>query len=192
MQYLLFDNMDACTPADVERLMPLVSAQRREQAMRYKHVFGQWACLKSYEMLLTLLFPSVSLATIPEEQRPLFAYNNYGQPLLPNGPFFSISHCRDALAVAVDERPIGIDVESIRHADESLIRRTMNDTEQQLIFNSLSKDEAFIRLWTQKEAVLKMRGTGIVDDLASVLTADNYLLQTYHFPSYILSLCNLR
>ena len=85
--------------------------------------------------------------------------------LLPQGgPYFSISHCKEAIAVAIDAHPIGIDIESIRHADDDLIARTMNEAEQSKIKNQKSKiegDREFTRLWTQKEAVAKMNGTGI-------------------------------
>ena len=98
-------------------------------------------------------------------------YGPYGKPYLTHGPYFSISHCKTAVAVVVDEEhEVGIDIESCRHAEEGLIRRTMNMEEQALIAAADDSDGAFTNLWTQKEAVLKARGTGIVDDLTSVLS----------------------
>ena len=55
MSIAVFDHMELCTPAEVARMLPLVSPQRREQALQYKHVFGQFACLKSWLMLQQLL-----------------------------------------------------------------------------------------------------------------------------------------
>ena len=55
MLYRIFDNMTECSELEVARLLPLVSEQRREQALRYTHTFGQYCCLKSYEMLTDLL-----------------------------------------------------------------------------------------------------------------------------------------
>ena len=51
----LFDDMSQCTDAEVERLLPLVSAQRREVALRFKFTFGRFTCLKSYVMLQQLV-----------------------------------------------------------------------------------------------------------------------------------------
>ena len=51
MRIMIFDHMDQCTEAEVQRMLPLVSAQRREQALKYKHTFGQFCCLKSWLML---------------------------------------------------------------------------------------------------------------------------------------------
>ena len=114
-------------------------------------------------------------------------YNGHGKPFLPEGPHFSISHCMTAIAVAVDEKPIGIDIESIRHADEELIARTMNEDEQKQIHN----DRDFTRLWTQKEAVVKAEGTGIVsfDQMQSVLTDNRkWTVETIEKEKYIYSI----
>ena len=51
MRFEIFDYMTECSEAEVQRLLPMVSEQRREQALRYKHTFGQYCCLKSWMML---------------------------------------------------------------------------------------------------------------------------------------------
>ena len=43
--------MEECTAEEVQRLLPLVAPFRREQALKYKHTFGQFCCLKAWEML---------------------------------------------------------------------------------------------------------------------------------------------
>jgi len=167
----IFDTMSACTESEVQRLARLLPKHRVEQALRYKHLFGQFACLQTYAMLLDLGLPETP-----------FLFNEHGKPYLPDGPYFSISHCKHALAVCVGEQPVGIDIESIRRADESLIRRTMNEQEQRLIANA-GEDSLlqFTALWTRKEAVLKYLGTGIIDDLHTVLETvpEGIEIQTY-------------
>ena len=181
---LLFDDMSQCTDIEVERLLPLVSAQRREVALRYKFTFGRFSCLKSYAMLQQLV--EEVLAEADERWSPLqqllkewngnFVYNEDEKPFMQNasggrikGVDFSISHCKNAVAVALSDRSIGVDVESFRHAEEPLLKRTMNPDEQAEVRTAADPAEAFTRLWTRKEAVLKLRGTGLVDDLHSVL-----------------------
>ena len=182
---ILFDDMSQCTDTEVERLLPLVSAQRREVALRFKFTFGRFTCLKSYTMLQQLVqevFAETDERWLPLQQRLKewngdFVYNEHEKPFMQNtlgqrieGVDFSISHCKNAVAVAVCDRHVGVDVESFRHAEGPLLRRTMNPTEQTQIIDAEDSAEAFTRLWTQKEAVLKLRGTGLVDDLHSVLT----------------------
>ena len=165
MLYQVFDDMTQCSEQEVARLLPLVSPQRREQALRYTHTFGQFCCLKSYEMLTELL------ASTPYTLHPTpsFLYNEHGAPYLAVGPYFSISHCKQGIAVAVSETPIGIDIETIRPLNEGLVRKTMNDVEQTHIFSSSHPETEFIRLWTQKEAYVKMQGTGIISELHDIL-----------------------
>ena len=110
MLYQIFDDMTQCSEQEVARLLPLVSAQRREQALRFTHLFGRYCCLKSYEMLQQLL----ASAPYPLHSTPTFLYNEYGAPSIKNGPYFSISHCKSGIAVAVSKQPIGIDIETVR------------------------------------------------------------------------------
>ena len=174
MRIEIFEDMALCTAEEVQRLLPLVSHLRREQAMKYKHVFGQYCCLKSWLMLKNII------GEVEE-----WSYNEHGKPFLKNGPFFSISHCKEGIAVAVDQQPIGIDIEAIRHADAELIERVMNREEQLRVKN----DRDFTRLWTQKEAILKCDGTGIesFEQLQSI-DPTAYHIRTVETEKYIYSI----
>ncbi|MBQ8939758.1 MAG: 4'-phosphopantetheinyl transferase superfamily protein [Paludibacteraceae bacterium] len=191
MKVVVFDRMEECTETEVNRMLPLVSDQRREQALRYKHTMGQFCCLKSWGMLRDILKTPTKPRQNPD-QTPIewqkMEYNEQGKPFLPDGPFFSISHCKAGIAVAVDEQPIGIDIESIRHADKDLIERTMNEEEQRMIRSAAQPDRMFTRLWTQKEAVVKAEGTGICScEQLQTLLPDNktYRLETIEKEKYI-------
>ena len=188
MIFTLFEDMTQCTEAEVQRLLPLVSAQRRENALRFKHLFGRFTCLKSYEMLQQLV--KDVLAEKQEERVKYgdlqdwngnFVFNEHGKPFLQNernggrieNVDFSISHCKEGIAVAIAPHPIGVDIESFRQYSESLLRKTMNEKEILLIQQSSDPSVEFIKLWTKKEALLKMQGTGIVDELPEVLRFQN-------------------
>ncbi len=185
MKVLVFDKMEDCTEAEVQRMLPLVSAQRREQALRYKHTFGQFCCLKSWLMLYEGLVDE-GISGLGD-----FLYNEHGKPYIENGPYFSISHCKQGIAVAIDDQPIGIDIEGIRHADEDLIERTMNERER-LAIRELGMRE-FTRLWTQKEAIVKAQGVGIVsfEQLQGIRIQDSgFRIQTFEKENYIYSIAN--
>ena len=176
--------MEECTEAEVARLLPLVSAQRRKQALGFKHIFGQFCCLKSWVMLQEQMAND-------KWQMGNWLYNEHGKPYIENGPYFSISHCKEGIAVVVDEQPVGVDIEGIRHADEELIRRTMNEEEQQEIFAAEDRDRAFTRLWTQKEAIVKCLGTGIesFEQLQGIRSQESGIrTQTFEKEKYIYSI----
>ena len=172
MGIAIFDDMTLVTDDEIRRLLPLVSAERREEASRFKHLFGQFACLKSYVMLREML----------EEwglSHPfVFEKNEHGKPFLRDYPevFFNLSHCKNGIAVAVSDAPIGIDIESYRNVSDSLIRYTMNEEECQLIFGSDDPVRVFTEYWTKKEAVFKLRGTGITHDLHGLLSGDEVVV----------------
>ena len=119
-------------------------------------------------------------------------YNEHGKPYLANGPYFSISHCKEGIAVAIDDAPIGVDIEAIRHANEDLIERTMNEEEKRLIANSQQPiaDREFTRFWTQKEAIVKAEGTGIYsfEQLQKTLEIGDWTLDTFEKEKYIYSI----
>ena len=175
----LFDHMALGTDAEVTRLLPLVSPQRREEALRYVHTHGRFCCLKSYEMLLELIG---AVSPTLDYTCPAFIYNEHGKPSIPNRDNlqFSISHTKNAIAVALSSQPVGIDVEQIRQASPALIEKTMNASERQQIAESAHPDATFTALWTRKEAVLKLQGTGIIDDLHHVLDgAERFVIETH-------------
>ncbi len=165
----IFDDMTQVTEAEVQRMLPLVDDAQRNEALRYKHLQGQYDCLKTWLMLTDMLKPlGVNDFAM--------GHNEHGKPFLLHYPdiHFNISHCKNGLAVAVDNKPIGIDIESFREPNASLIKKTMNDEEAAQIHCP----EDFIRFWTMKEAVLKLRGTGIIDSLYGVLDGQGYRLET--------------
>ena len=194
MKVLVFDDMSRATEQEVARMLPLVTPGRREQALRYKHTLGQFCCLKSWLMLQQIMENG-------EWRTGEWAYNEHGKPYLctKDGctmyegaelPYFNISHCKEGIAVAVDDKPVGIDIEGIRRADRDLIVRTTNEAEQAEIFGAEDSNRCFTRLWTQKEAVLKCIGTGIegFEPLQHALTSFEGKVQTIETDHYIYSI----
>ena len=152
---------------DFEAALPLLSEQRREQALKFKHELGRKQCALAYLLLCKGLRQEYGIT-----ERPVFEYSEHGKPQIVGHPdiHFNISHCREAVLCVVSDRPVGCDIESIREYKESLARYTMNDTELEKILHSPHPEQAFIRLWTMKEALLKLTGEGIRNDIKDVLT----------------------
>ena len=134
----IFDDMAQITESEVRRMLPLVNEQRRNEALRFKHLFGQFACLKSWLMLQDLLKP-MGINDLNMN------YNEHGKPFLAHHPevHFNLSHCKNGIAVAVDFSPIGIDIESYRSSSLALIRKTMSPAETEWILSSSDPIETF-------------------------------------------------
>ena len=162
----LFDDMTLCTDEQVEHMIPLVPEPRRNQALKFRHTFGRFACLKSYLMLSGLLESRFGITDFK------ISIAEHGKPYLADYPnvHFSISHCQKAIAVGVSGNPVGIDVEGFRHFNETLLDKTMNATQKADIIASQSPEQTFAAYWTRKEAVFKLLGTGITDNLHDILT----------------------
>ena len=165
----LNDHVEELSEQDTERLIASLPEWRREVALRYKHLQGRRECALGYIELLRGLRLRFGIKGLP-----IFDYNEHGKPFLKEHPdvHFSISHCKAAVGCLVSDHPCGFDIEHIRKAKEDLVRHTMSAKEMDAIFSDTFPDIAFTRLWTQKEAVLKLLGTGIIDDLHHVLEPD--------------------
>lgn len=162
---------------------------RREQVLAYKHEAGRRQSLLAYHLLCQGLREEYGITTPPD-----FTYHEHGKPYLSgerrlSSIHFSLSHCREAVACVINEQLCGIDIESTdRRVSDSLIRYSMNDEEQAEIAQAENPAQAFLRLWTKKEAVLKLLGTGIRDDMKDILADCPYGIETRETERYIISI----
>jgi 4'-phosphopantetheinyl transferase len=98
-------------------------------------------------------------------------HDEAGRPLLAHGPAahpcvrLSVSRSRGVSAAAVTAAgPVGVDVEVIRPLEVlALARRWFPGSEAAWLAGlpASQRPEAFLGLWTQKEAIAKARGTGL-------------------------------
>ena len=163
-----------------------ISEQRREQALKFKHEQGQRLCVLAYQLLKEVLQKEYGIS-----ENPVFEYNEHGKPLIIGHPeiFFNLSHCKEAAICVVSDQPVGVDVESIREYKDSLAEYTMNEDELHQIKNSTHPAATFIRLWTMKEATTKLIGTGISNDMKTVIDTLKYKYTTVERQKYIYTIC---
>ena len=174
---------------DLGLALAQLSEQRREQALRFSHDAGRRTCAAAYLLLCEALRREYGIA-----DKPLFSYGEHGKPALADHPdiHFNLSHCRLAAICAVSDRPVGVDVETVRSFSQSLLQYSMNDEEQARILGASRPDLEFTKLWTMKEAAVKLTGTGLTHDVKSILdNLDGAQLQTAVSTdgSYVYSVC---
>ena len=171
---------------DLESALKEISEQRREQALKFKYEQGQRLCVLAYQLLKQALREGYDIT-----ENPVFDYNEHGKPSIVGHPdiFFNLSHCKEAVACVVSDKPVGIDVESIREYKESLVNYTMNDEEIAQIKSAEAPEAFFIRLWTMKESTMKLIGTGISNDMKTVVDTQKYKYTTVDRQRYIYTIC---
>ena len=171
---------------DLQAALKEISEQRREQALKFKHEQGQRLCVLAYLLLKQALREGYGIT-----ENPVFEYNEHGKPSIVGHPeiYFNLSHCKEAAICVVSDQPVGVDVEGIREYKESLVNYTMNDEEIAQIKTAENPAAAFIRLWTMKEATTKLIGTGISNDMKTVLDPTKYKYTTVDRQRYIYTIC---
>ena len=173
---------------DLDEALASVSPQRREYALRYRQERDQRLCLAAYNLLRRALRSEYGIDETPE-----FIYDEHGKPLLQGHPdiHFSLSHCHLAVACAVSDHPVGIDIETTEHYSIEVARQVMNDDEIRQIEASAQPEVTFTRLWTMKESLFKLSGGAIGSDPVHLLDdASNYRFDTVIHPRYIYTTCN--
>ena len=122
---------------DVQLAVPIANEERRIQHLAVR-------------LLFKLMMPAADLNQL------VMADN--GKPYLIGLPFhFSFSHCKGYAACAVDDKPIGIDIEIIHPRIAKVAHKFLNEKEKSMIADLEQEDQlnqlAF--LWAAKEAMYK-------------------------------------
>ena len=153
----IFDRLDQYTDEAYEKHLSSLPAWRRKKVLQYKKLDDRKRSVLAFVLLQRALSEEDGITEIPE-----FVYNEFGKPSLPNLPIhFSLSHCKDAVACAVSDHNIGIDVESIVPYNPDVARRVCTADELKMLEQSSNKGVEFIKLWTVKEAISKYEGMGL-------------------------------
>ena len=173
---------------DLQQALAEVSDQRREYALRYRQKRDQRLCVAAYRLLQRALRLEYGIDEAPE-----FIYDPHGKPVLQGHPdiHFSLSHCHGAVACAVSDHPVGIDIETTGHYTIDVARQVMNDGEIRQIEASAQPDVTFTRLWTMKESLYKLTGGDNDGDIRHML--DNVppvSFETIVFPHGVCTLCS--
>ncbi|MCL2079273.1 MAG: 4'-phosphopantetheinyl transferase superfamily protein [Oscillospiraceae bacterium] len=172
----------------------LLSAQRKDKTARLAAMPCKIQSVASYILLRMALSSEYGI-----EEAVDFKYCAKGKPTLVEYPdiHFNISHCKCAVACAVFESQIGVDVQNIVPVSDKVARYALSD-EEYAIFEGLSsfaperdtenvrsalppesqnkslqnlrenKEEYFCKIWTIKESYLKKTGDGIGKRLNSL------------------------
>lgn len=122
-------------------------------------------------------------------------YNRNGKPLC-DFCFFSISHSGDFAAVAVSDKPIGVDIQIPGGFKKREKYMLFSPAENEFV-NAENSENRFYTLWTRKEAYIKAEG-GTLSDAAKISLIGGgkfkeklgeYRFETEKTESYYLAVC---
>ena len=171
MKILVCDNIEELGEDFVAWAETVLPDWRREQMLAIKHLRGRVQCAVAWLLVHHCQMSEGGSSQQDIARNDKWLYNHHGKPYFADRKdlFFSISHCKGAVAVAIDDKEVGVDIEEISRYRESLESYVLNEEEVPRCARNDNKKEAFIEIWTQKEAVFKLLGTGITHDIKDVL-----------------------
>lgn len=149
------------TKEEYSTLISFVSEEKREGLDRYFYFRDAMRSLLG-ELLAKLAIierTNLNIHHIHLEK------NEYGKPLLTGiqDLHFNISHSGNLVVCALDEEPVGIDVEEIRSIDVNIAKQFFHQEEYNYLFSKPEEEwlTYFYMFWTAKESYIKAKGKGL-------------------------------
>jgi 4'-phosphopantetheinyl transferase len=173
MQTIYFTDIRRLAPLE-RNLVPLLDPGRLEKARSYRLAEDRLRCLAGGFLI-------EGIARGRE-----IVYNKNGKPLLPGGPWFSLSHSGNfACLVLSPTSPVGIDIEIQREEDFEALGKTAFHPAELDFFSKRPGVELFFDIWTAKESYAKMLGTGfLVEPSRFCVLPGNMVLLTGEKPYF--------
>ena len=155
-------------PEEYDRYFSLMNPDKQQRVGRFRFEDGKKRTVAG-EMLARKMISSEKKIN---EEKIVFRTSEKGKPYTKSVDIcFNISHSDCLVLCAVNDTPIGVDIEKIRDINNSVIKHSCNEKELEYVYeNGISKEEKlkrFFEIWTYKEACFKFKGTGI-DDFQSL------------------------
>ena len=184
MKYKII-NINDVSESDYQYYYSLMSSENKARVERYKFAEDK-KCSVAGEMLARKML-SEKCNTPPESI--VFKRHENGKPYADNAKAeFNISHSGNYVICAVNDSPVGADIEQIR--DFSVYPdKGFTDKEKDYIFytndDKNETNKRFFKIWTFKEAIIKLHGDALsnINDYdcfdykgnKRVILAENYI-----------------
>jgi 4'-phosphopantetheinyl transferase len=183
---------DRISQKKLEWFLSFVSVNKQEKIRKLKYSIDKKLSLCAELIVRHDIYKELGITNNAIE----FKTGVYGKPYLyGNREYeFNISHTRNAIAVAVSDKAVGLDIESIRVPDMRIANKFFSKDEMAYITGAeRGSDTAFYEIWTKKEAYIKNRGGGLAIPLSSFNVFDSRIrekVDTLTMNNYIVSLCS--
>ncbi len=192
MKELYFLEVDtSCCAKSLNRMIETIPPEKQEKLKKYRYDIDRKIGVYADILLRILILKACGI----NYNDIVIMAGKTGKPYFACTPHieFSLSHTRNAVAIALSDRPVGIDVEKIRETDLRLAKDIFSEKELLwLAEGETNQYRRFYELWTKKEAAIKFEGIGLPDDLKSVDVTDcsAQKISTRHLGDYVVSVCS--
>lgn len=135
------------------------------------------------------------------EESIVFEIAEHGKPYAKDLDIeFNISHSADMVVCAVDDNPVGVDIEKIRAVDLNTAKRIFSEEEIRYIFECIPDVEdynhylndavlqRFFELWTKIEAYGKLVGMGVFAETNATAAFKTWMENGYYIAIFIKSI----
>ncbi len=160
MYKLYYGNIDLVTDSEYETALASLCLDRRKEIEKKKDILD-----KKRSLTATMLTIKALKEFENRTDEPIIVRGSHGKPYALNyASHFNASHSGRYVVVVVSDKPIGVDIEVIREYSAAAAAKFLNDDEKNyIVLDDVleNKQERFYKLWTAKEAYLKLIGTGL-------------------------------
>ena len=173
-------NINDYSDAQYDAMYRAAAPDRQARADRFRHEDDRKRCLCADALARNMLADAAGVT--PHEIS--FTYEDKGKPHANLPLHFNISHSGEWALCAVSDAPVGADIEQVKPFRAGMVARYFTAAEAAYIWdgkpvsgnspvpegNVTDPDVCarFYRVWTAKEAYVKMTSTGISTDLSAV------------------------
>lgn len=159
-------DISAFTPKIYADILSVLPEERRKKAEGYSFLNGKYLSAAAGYLLTS----AMERRGINPDGANIIAGKN-GKPYIEGNPFyFSLSHSGNIAVCAVSDGEVGADIERVASIRESVIKGAYTPNEKLLLqgIEGDKKAEAFFRIWTAKESVIKYIGAGLLFPLKNI------------------------
>ena len=160
----------------VDELCLFVSLEKKHKIERFVYKKDKIRALIGELLIKTIITEKLGVIS----KNIIFNKNEFGKPYLKDYQNFNfnISHSGDFVVCAIDDKPIGIDIEQVKHMEyEDIAKIFFLASEFEYIAKAdlCSRIKKFYEIWTLKESYIKCCGQGLSMPLKSFsINMDRY------------------
>lgn len=174
---------------EYEKYLPLLSEERRKKISQLRFDKDKIVSLLTELLAKHRISQDVGIPFSDIK----FLYNQYGKPYIDHQDYhFSISHSGNCILFAEGTIPIGIDVQQCSEEPQKSAMHFFTENERQYINDSHDVAHAFYKIWTSKEAYVKMLGLGLSKPFRSFDVSTgikNTVFITKKLPEHLWTVC---